>query len=73
MEYLLIHKDEISIVANLITILAFVLAIVVFLSWKKEQKFSKKLDYLMELEDSFEVLMYDMKFDFKWFSDLDHN
>lgn len=73
MENLLTYKDIISLVANIATILAFILAILAFFNWKKEQKNSKKLDYVMELEDSFEVLMHDIRIEFKWFSDLEKN
>jgi len=71
MENLLTYKDIISLVANIATVLAFILAILAFFNWKKEQKNSKKLDYIMELEDSFEVLMHDIRIEFKWFSDLE--
>lgn len=67
------YKDEISLVANVVTIFAFILAIIAFLNWKKELKDSKKLDYIMGLEDSFEALMYSIKIEFKFFSDMDKN
>lgn len=65
------YKDEISIFANLITILAFGLAIIAFLNWKKEQKNSKKLDYLMELEDQFVILLHSIKEEYKFFSTME--
>lgn len=73
MNTILCYKDEISLVANIITILAFILAIIAFFNWKKEQKDSKKLDYIMELEDKFEVLIYSIEKEFKFFIDIDNN
>jgi len=73
MEKLLMCKDIIGLTSNFVTILAFILAIFAFFHWKKEQKFAKQLDYLMGLEDSFEILMHDIKNQFKWFSDLDRS
>ena len=72
-EFLTHNKELISIFSNITTILAFFIAVYVFFRWKKEQKFSKQLEYIMELEDSFEILMRDIKIDYKWSQDLDYN
>jgi len=72
-EFLNSNKEFISIFSNITTILAFFIAIWAFLRWKKEQKFSKQLEYIMELEDRFEILMRDIRIEYKWFSDLDNN
>lgn len=55
------YKDQISLVSNIVTILAFALAIAAFFNWKREQKNAKKLDYIMELEDIFEILIHNIK------------
>ena len=72
-EFFISNKELISIFSNITTILAFFIAIWVFFRWKKEHKFSKQLEYIMELEDRFEILMHDVKIEYKWFSDLENN
>jgi hypothetical protein len=72
-EFLNSNKELISTFSNITTILAFFIAIWAFLRWKKEQKYSKQLEYIMEFEDRFEILMRDIKIEYKWFSDLDNN
>lgn len=64
-------KDEISLIANIVTILAFILAIMAFLNWKKEQKHAKKLDYTMELEDKFEILIRNIEIEFAFFCNIE--
>ena len=61
----------ISLVADIITIFAFILAYVEFRRWKEEAKYAKKLEYILDLEDKFEILINDILNDFKFFSDLD--
>ena len=38
-------KEVINLCSDTVTILAFVLAIIAFLNWKKEHKYAKKLDW----------------------------
>lgn len=73
MHTILNYKDQISLCANIITILAFILAIIAFFNWRREQKHAKKLDYIMDLEDKLEILMHNIKMEFKWFSDMERN
>ena len=66
-------KEVINLCADTVTILAFILAIFAFFNWKKEQKHAKKLDYILDLEDRFLILLHNIKLEFKWFSDMDRN
>lgn len=66
-------KDVINLCANTVTIFAFILAIFAFFSWKEEQKHAKKLDYILDLEDRFLMLLENIKIEFKWFIDIDRN
>lgn len=66
-------KETINLCADIITILAFILAIIAFSNWKKEQKYAKKLDYILELEDRFLILLHNIKLEFKWFSDMNRS
>ena len=66
-------KEVINLCSDTVTILAFVLAIIAFLNWKKEHKYAKKLDYILNLEDSFIILFHNIKQEFKFFSDMQKN
>ena len=66
-------KETINLFADMVTILAFILAIKAFSNWKKEQKHAKKLDYILDLEDRFLILLRNIQIEFKWFSDMDRN
>lgn len=66
-------KETINLCADTVTILAFILAIKAFSNWKKEQKYAKKLDYILDLEDRFLILLRNIQIEFKWFSDMDRN
>ena len=66
-------KETINLFADMVTILAFILAIKAFSNWKKEQKHAKKLDYILNLEDSFIILFHNIKQEFKFFSDMQKN
>ena len=66
-------KDVINLYADTVTILAFILAIIVFLNWKKEHKYAKKLDYILNLEDSFIILFHNIKQEFQFFSNMQKN
>ncbi len=66
-------KETINLCADTVTILAFILAIKAFSNWKKEQKHAKKLDYILDLEDRFLILLRNIQIAFKWSSDMDRN
>ena len=66
-------KETINLFADMVTILAFILAIKAFSNWKKGQKHAKKLDYILDLEDRFLILLRNIQIEFKWFSDMDRN
>jgi uncharacterized protein YggT (Ycf19 family) len=70
MNFILKYKEIINIISDITTIIAFIIAIFTLYRWKKEQKYSKQIDFLMDLEDKFVILIHSILIDFNWFSDM---
>ena len=50
------YNTIISFLSSIFTIIATFIALITILIWKKQQKFSIKINLLMDLEDSYEIL-----------------